>query len=580
MNALDLEHAESLRDTLGELAVDETRPRRRPHRRRGEGVHRRRGHQVHAGPRRARGAALGRARPRLRRTSSRRCRSRRSPRSTATRSAAAASSRSRATCGSPSSNAKIGQPEIDLGILPGWGGSVRLARTTTLGFAKELIFTGRPVDAAEALEHGLVNAVYEPGELREKTLELCRGLEAKSPLALAYAKEAVNLSLQGPHRTNLESRGAPLRHALRERGPVRGHGRLRREAPARVHRPLDRAREGVAGRRAALFVAAREPAAALLGGAVRPRLRVHLALRLLLDAVVADRRGGVEAGVDVVLRELLDQAGLDRVRRPDAGVAVGLELGAHGPALRPLPVAADALEDAELVLDVVAVLVRDHVRLGERRLAGAEARLELVEEAEVDVDELVARAVEGADLGGGRPAGRLHLVGEEDGVDVRVLLAAALEDAVPELLRAVDDADDEAVLALVRVGARPALLRDDAGVVALPDLLILERRELPEPAAAGEQAEQDIDDERRRAPMPPPPTASPRPPRRPRTSVTWPGSSFAPLLNAWGLPTREARRQAPVRYPVAEREPLTGAERRPRRPRPPEPDLGHASEGT
>ena len=103
-----------------------------------------------------------------------------------------------------SSNAKIGQPEIDLGIIPGWGGSVRLARTTTLGFAKELIFTGRPVDAEKALAHGLVGAVYEPGELREKTLELCRALEAKSPLALAYAKEAVNVALQGPHRTNLE----------------------------------------------------------------------------------------------------------------------------------------------------------------------------------------------------------------------------------------------------------------------------------------------------------------------------------------------------------------------------------------
>jgi enoyl-CoA hydratase len=103
-----------------------------------------------------------------------------------------------------SSNAKIGQPEIDLGIIPGWGGSVRLARTTTLGFAKELIFTGQPVDAEKALEHGLVNAVYEPAELREKTLELCRALEAKSPLALAYAKEAVNVALQGPHRTNLE----------------------------------------------------------------------------------------------------------------------------------------------------------------------------------------------------------------------------------------------------------------------------------------------------------------------------------------------------------------------------------------
>jgi enoyl-CoA hydratase len=104
-----------------------------------------------------------------------------------------------------SSNARIGQPEIDLGILPGWGGSVRLARTTTLGFAKAMILTGRPVDAAEALEHGLVNAVYEPGELRQKTLDLCRGLEAKSPLALAYAKEAVNQALQGPHRVNLET---------------------------------------------------------------------------------------------------------------------------------------------------------------------------------------------------------------------------------------------------------------------------------------------------------------------------------------------------------------------------------------
>ena len=104
-----------------------------------------------------------------------------------------------------SSNARIGQPEIDLGILPGWGGSVRLARTTTLGFAKEMILTGRPVDAATALQLGLVNAVHKPDELREKTLELCRSLEAKSPVALAYAKEAVNLALQGPHRTNLES---------------------------------------------------------------------------------------------------------------------------------------------------------------------------------------------------------------------------------------------------------------------------------------------------------------------------------------------------------------------------------------
>jgi enoyl-CoA hydratase len=101
--------------------------------------------------------------------------------------------------------AKVGQPEIDIGVLPGWGGSIRLARTTTLGFAKELIFTGRTIDAAEALEHGLVNAVYEPAELMEKTRELAERLAAKSPVALAWAKEATNLALQGPHRTNLEA---------------------------------------------------------------------------------------------------------------------------------------------------------------------------------------------------------------------------------------------------------------------------------------------------------------------------------------------------------------------------------------
>jgi enoyl-CoA hydratase len=103
-----------------------------------------------------------------------------------------------------STNAKLGQPEINLGILPGWGGSLRLARTTSLGYAKELIFTGRAVGAAEALERGLVNAVHEPGELMEKTLDLCRELASKSALALAYAKEAVNLALQGEHRANLE----------------------------------------------------------------------------------------------------------------------------------------------------------------------------------------------------------------------------------------------------------------------------------------------------------------------------------------------------------------------------------------
>jgi enoyl-CoA hydratase len=103
-----------------------------------------------------------------------------------------------------STAARLGQPEINLGIIPGWGGTQRLARATTLGFAKELILTGRLVSADEARERGLVNAVFEPGELLEKAHETARLLASKSPLALAVAKEAVNRALGGDHGENLE----------------------------------------------------------------------------------------------------------------------------------------------------------------------------------------------------------------------------------------------------------------------------------------------------------------------------------------------------------------------------------------
>jgi Enoyl-CoA hydratase/carnithine racemase len=61
-----------------------------------------------------------------------------------------------------SSRAKLGQPEINLGIVPGWGGTQRLARVCGIGVAKDLIFTGRTVDAEEALRIGLVNAIADP----------------------------------------------------------------------------------------------------------------------------------------------------------------------------------------------------------------------------------------------------------------------------------------------------------------------------------------------------------------------------------------------------------------------------------
>ena len=102
-----------------------------------------------------------------------------------------------------SAKAKLGQPEINLGIIPGWGGTQRLARATTLGFAKELILTGRTVDADEALERGFVNGVTEPDELLPRVMELAMQLAAKSPLALDAAKQAINRALAGQHAENL-----------------------------------------------------------------------------------------------------------------------------------------------------------------------------------------------------------------------------------------------------------------------------------------------------------------------------------------------------------------------------------------
>jgi enoyl-CoA hydratase len=104
-----------------------------------------------------------------------------------------------------SSKAKLGQPEINLGIVPGWGGTQRLARCCGLGVAKELVLTGRTVDAEEALRIGLVNAVFEPDELVERALETARLLAAKSRLALAAAKGLLNRNLQGDHAENLRA---------------------------------------------------------------------------------------------------------------------------------------------------------------------------------------------------------------------------------------------------------------------------------------------------------------------------------------------------------------------------------------
>ncbi|HEX5146073.1 MAG TPA: enoyl-CoA hydratase-related protein [Conexibacter sp.] len=91
-----------------------------------------------------------------------------------------------------SSTARLGQPEIDLGIVPGWGGTQRLARVCGLGVAKELILTGRQVKADEALRIGLVDAIADP--VLDHALEVAEELAAKSPVALGVAKRLLNLS--------------------------------------------------------------------------------------------------------------------------------------------------------------------------------------------------------------------------------------------------------------------------------------------------------------------------------------------------------------------------------------------------
>ncbi len=94
--------------------------------------------------------------------------------------------------------AKLGQPEINLGIIPGGGGTQRLPRVVGTGQAMRLILSGEIVDAAEALRIGLVDVVHPAADLRARTLEFARGMAAKSPVALRMAKAAVRAAAEMP----------------------------------------------------------------------------------------------------------------------------------------------------------------------------------------------------------------------------------------------------------------------------------------------------------------------------------------------------------------------------------------------
>jgi enoyl-CoA hydratase len=93
-----------------------------------------------------------------------------------------------------SDNAKFGQPEVGLGIIPGFSGTYRLAKLVGQGFAKEMIYTGRAIKADEALRVGLVNAVYTQAELMGRVIEMAERIVANAPIAISFAKKCINES--------------------------------------------------------------------------------------------------------------------------------------------------------------------------------------------------------------------------------------------------------------------------------------------------------------------------------------------------------------------------------------------------
>ncbi|MGH7697691.1 MAG: enoyl-CoA hydratase/isomerase family protein [Candidatus Dormibacteria bacterium] len=104
-----------------------------------------------------------------------------------------------------SAGARLGQPEILLGIIPGWGGTQRLPRLVGRGRALQLLLSGDQIDAQQALEWGLVNRVVGPGELRTAVQAQAEGLAARAPLALAAIKRALAEGLDQPLDRGLEA---------------------------------------------------------------------------------------------------------------------------------------------------------------------------------------------------------------------------------------------------------------------------------------------------------------------------------------------------------------------------------------
>jgi enoyl-CoA hydratase len=95
-----------------------------------------------------------------------------------------------------SENAKFGQPEVKLGIIPGYGGTQRLPRLVGKGLAQQMTLAGDPINAQEALRIGLVNEVTAPADLIARAEAIAQKIIANAPLAVQYAMDAVNKGME------------------------------------------------------------------------------------------------------------------------------------------------------------------------------------------------------------------------------------------------------------------------------------------------------------------------------------------------------------------------------------------------
>ncbi|MFG1421045.1 enoyl-CoA hydratase-related protein [Roseixanthobacter liquoris] len=132
-----------------------------------------------------------------------------------------------------SQTARFGQPEINIGILPGDGATQRITRVAGKSLAMKMMLTGEPIDAATALAAGLVAEVVPPGQALERASELARIIATKPPIAARLVKEAVLAAYDTPLAAGLQVERRAIRHAFTTQDQKEGMAAFAEKRPPR-----------------------------------------------------------------------------------------------------------------------------------------------------------------------------------------------------------------------------------------------------------------------------------------------------------------------------------------------------------